>query len=182
MRQEIPNSRCGRSITEKINNLNEPGGPLPLRLQTKFLYAFLIPATRATCSAYLVKLDCIILKLHGISFITTPSITALPHRKPASAGTPRDFWGAQDDIRHAMYKLNITNYEITNYILLFTLVPYFCGAAPHIGPTPPHWLRYNIALTVGLLWTRDQLAAEATTYTTDEHTCPQWNVNPQSQQ
>jgi len=112
-------SRCGRFNPEKINNLNGPGGPLPFKLPTKLLYAFLIPAMRATCPTHLVQLYCIILILHGISFITTPSTTALPHRKPASVGITRDSWGAQDDRRNALYILNTTNYEIINYILLF---------------------------------------------------------------
>ena len=112
-------SRCGRFIPEKINNLNGPGGPLPFRLPTKLLHAFLIRAMRATCPAHLVQLYCIILILHGISFITTASTTALAHRKPASVGLTRDSWGTQDDRRNALYMLNTTNYKIRNYILLF---------------------------------------------------------------
>ena len=114
-------SRCGRFIPEKINNLNGPGGSLPFRLPTKPFYKFLIPAMCATCHAHLVQLYCIILILHGISFITTPSTTALPHRKPASVGITRDGWGAQDDRRNALYMLNTTNYEIINYVLLFLI-------------------------------------------------------------
>jgi len=37
--------------------------------------------------------------------------------------------------------------------------------------------------SIGLLWTSDQLVAETstwqhTTFTTDRHSCPQWNSNP----
>ena len=41
--------------------------------------------------------------------------------------------------------------------------------------------------SVGLLWTSDQLVAETstwqhTTFATDKHPCPWWDLNPQSQQ
>ena len=72
---------------------------------------------------------------------------------------------------------------------LFTLLP---GAAAKRGPWPPHsWgflITHNDAsLSVGLLWTSDQLVADTstwqhTTLTTDKHPCPQWDSSPRSQQ
>jgi hypothetical protein len=104
-----------------------------LRASDQTSVVFLIPAMRATCPAQLIQLYCIILILHGISFITTSSTTAIPRRKPASVGIPRDNWGAQDDRRNALYVLNTTNYEIINYILLFILVLFFVAQHPISG-------------------------------------------------
>ena len=66
------------------------------------------------------------------------------------------------------------------------------------GATAPQWARassftrfldqHNDApQSVGLLWTSDQLVAEAstwqhTTFTRNRHPCPRWDSNPQSQQ
>jgi len=60
---------------------------------------------------------------------------------------------------------------------------------------PPQWARASsftrfldhAPQSVGLLWTSDQLVAETstwqnTTLTTEEHQCPRWDSNPQSQQ
>ena len=49
------------------------------------------------------------------------------------------------------------------------------------------WSHWEIPQSVGLLWTRDRLVAEAstwqhTTLTTDRHPCPRLDSNPQSQQ
>jgi len=49
------------------------------------------------------------------------------------------------------------------------------------------WSHSDTPQSVGLLWTSDQLVAEAstrqhTTFTTDRHPCPRWDSNPQSQQ
>ena len=68
----------------------------------------------------------------------------------------------------------------------------FCGAAAQRGPWPPHFWGFLIthndaSQSVGLLWTRDQLVAETSTWhhitlTTDKHPCPRWDSNPRSQQ
>jgi len=72
-------------------------------------------------------------------------------------------------------------------ICLFVL-----GATALIGPGPPRFRGFLIThndapQSVGLLWTSDQLVAEISTrqhtkLTTNEHPCPQWYSNPQSQQ
>jgi len=66
------------------------------------------------------------------------------------------------------------------------------GAAAQRGSWAPHsrgfWITHNDApQSVGLLWTSDQLATETsswqhTTLTTQRHSCPRQDSNPQSQQ
>ena len=159
-----------RPLYSRGNNLKGPIDPLPFRLPTKLLYAFLIPATRATCPAHLLQLYCIILISYGIPFITTPNTTASPHRKPATAGIPRESWGAHDDKKkrptyaecHKLwnYKLHTFNYP-RNFL-------YVGGAtAQGLGRLTVYVTQLRTHThTVGLLWTSDQLVAEATTYKT----------------
>jgi hypothetical protein len=66
------------------------------------------------------------------------------------------------------------------------------GSTAPWGPRPPHFSRFHDHIfvdtphSVGLLWTRDQLVAETstwqhTTLTSDRHPCPRRDSNPQSQ-
>jgi hypothetical protein len=66
------------------------------------------------------------------------------------------------------------------------------GAAAQHGPWGPQSSSFQIPhndaqQSVGLLWTSDQLVAETsalqhTTFTTDKHSCSQWDSNLQYQQ
>ena len=72
------------------------------------------------------------------------------------------------------------------------LVCLFLGRLPPSGPWPPRsrgfYITHNDAKqSVALLWTSDHLVAKTstrqhTTLTTDQHPCPRWDWNPQSQQ
>jgi hypothetical protein len=65
------------------------------------------------------------------------------------------------------------------------------GSTAPWGPRPPHFSRLHDHIlfldtphSVGLLWTRDQLVSETstwqhTTLTTDRHPCPRWDSNTQ---
>jgi len=85
----------------------------------------------------------------------------------------------------------LLHFDIQNKTVDYTVLFVFGARAPS-GPGPPHSRSFKITYneaphSVGLLWTSDQLVAEAstwqhTTLTTERHPCPQLDSNPQSQQ
>jgi hypothetical protein len=85
-------------------------------------------------------------------------------------------------------KNNVFTYTFQIFVYFFLS----CGTVAHRGPRQPHSWGFYIAhddasQSVGLLWTSNQLVAvisvwQHTTLTTENHPCPQWDSNPQSQQ
>ena len=69
---------------------------------------------------------------------------------------------------------------------------FYCGASAHSGPGPPHYRGFTITLrrtTLGRTpldeWSARRTETSAwqnSTLTTDRHSCPRWDSNPQSQQ
>jgi hypothetical protein len=79
---------------------------------------------------------------------------------------------------------------IEHYYCKLSNTIFFYGSTALRGPRPRHLRRFTITLidtprSVGLLWTRDQLVAETSTWhhtilTRDRHPCPRWDSNPRS--
>jgi hypothetical protein len=78
--------------------------------------------------------------------------------------------------------INVKFKVITLFLRMFLLSLALQPSAGY-GRSRCFLITYNDApLSVGLIWTSDQLVAEISTceYTTQKHPCPRWDKNPLS--